>query len=593
MMFSLHYFTYAVCLALIAVLVWQYIQLKSEYERLKDKGRPLYLNQSLSEAEVKYDGNLRFQSETISKSHNRASRNTAMIEGTSVWCSSNKESNRICQFKDLCYRYASDEFLFFLGDGSIFENFNQSDAGTLGMSSIDGHNMHFAKIVFLPGISSQNFSLNWINQTSLIFSRFKADNLMHVFHDDIIPMHHTLQLLELSSEKHIFDKFNIQLAFFDDWKGGDFDFLYELFTRNKSIHKTDLEGNDVTCFRKAYLGISKTTVWYDYGFHHPQAPVEHIKASSSHIRRTFYYISDKLNISTELLDESPYLVMVSRTTNRQILNEFELAMSLIRETGMRILTVNLERQDFEEVLRIISQSVGLIGVHGSLLILMLALKPGSILIELYPYAINPQNYTPYRTLSTLPGMDIVYKAWSNKNPKDTVGHPDWSSHHGGIGHLPESQQIQIVKQTDVPKHLCCDDPSWLYHIFQDTKVDIPTVTQLVLDSLKEADALKKEFKSELKVPPSAVTDIHCRRVDASIQLSWKPPWNLPYIQNGEMLYEVIRKYGNDEDNVLYLIKDTKYKMVDSKPNEEVHIWIRCVLDHQYSAFVYVNQCLNT
>ncbi|KAL5020887.1 hypothetical protein ScPMuIL_000042 [Solemya velum] len=590
-MFSLHYLTHAVCLGVIAILVRQYMLLNSEL--LASKGRQLYLNGFSSEKDEQSSENIisQFESNSISNDNtdpNKDRRSTVGVAGTSVWCSSSKETNRICQFKDLCYSHAMEEFIFFLSDISILENFNQSDASTLDMSSVIGHNMNFAKITFLPAIASQGFSLDWINLTSLIFSRFKTDNLMHVFHDDIIPMHHTLQLLELSSDKKMDETFNIQLVFFDSWKDGDFDFLYELFTDVKPLHKTDfqhVQRHDMTCFRKAYLGISKTTVWYDYGFRYPQTPVKPIEITSFHVRRTFSHIAKKLNISTEQSNEKPYLVMVSRSTNRLILNEFELSMSIIRETGMRIVTVNLERQDFKEVLRIISRSAGMIGIHGSLLILSLALKPGSILIELYPYAVNPDNYTPYRTLSELPGMHIVYKTWSNKDAKNTVGHPDWSSFLGGISHLPEIEQKEIMQQTDVPRHLCCEDASWLYHIYQDTRVDIPVVTEIVVQAVREAETVEKKLETNIKIPPSEVRSVYCRRQESSIQLSWKPPWNLPYLQYGEVFYEVIRRYGGDEDNVLFIIKDTKYEMLDLQPNEPVHIWIRCVSDRQQGPFV--------
>jgi protein O-mannose beta-1,4-N-acetylglucosaminyltransferase len=37
------------------------------------------------------------------------------------------------------------------------------------------------------------------------------------------------------------------------------------------------------------------------------------------------------------------------------------------------------------------------------------MPPGSVLIELYPYAVPSDNYTPYRTMARLPGMDLVYR----------------------------------------------------------------------------------------------------------------------------------------------------------------------------------------
>lgn len=45
------------------------------------------------------------------------------------------------------------------------------------------------------------------------------------------------------------------------------------------------------------------------------------------------------------------------------------------------------------------------------------LPPGSVLLELYPFAVPSENYTPYRTMSQLPGMNLVYRAWENTHEK--------------------------------------------------------------------------------------------------------------------------------------------------------------------------------
>lgn len=37
---------------------------------------------------------------------------------------------------------------------------------------------------------------------------------------------------------------------------------------------------------------------------------------------------------------------------------------------------------------------------------------------------------------------------------------------GGIVHLDTNTQQRIVTAHTVPQHLCCDDPYWLYHIYQ-------------------------------------------------------------------------------------------------------------------------------
>ena len=43
---------------------------------------------------------------------------------------------------------------------------------------------------------------------------------------------------------------------------------------------------------------------------------------------------------------------------------------------------------------------------------------------------------------------------------------------GGLGHLSEEARTNITEARFVPKHLCCEDPAWLYRIYSDTIVDV-------------------------------------------------------------------------------------------------------------------------
>jgi len=52
-----------------------------------------------------------------------------------------------------------------------------------------------------------------------------------------------------------------------------------------------------------------------------------------------------------------------------------------------------------------------VGMHGSILILNMFLPRNALSVELYPYAVPPENYTPYRTMAHLPGMELKYVAW--------------------------------------------------------------------------------------------------------------------------------------------------------------------------------------
>jgi hypothetical protein len=133
-------------------------------------------------------------------------------------------------------------------------------------------------------------------------------------------------------------------------------------------------------------------------------------------------------------------------------------LSLLLSTILFSAFVSLESSfnDLHVQVAIISTADVAIGLHGSILVLSLFLPPGAMLIELFPYAVPPENYTPFRTLVTLPGMRAVfvpsqfsglgleYRFWVNKNECDSVAHPERDAEEGGIAHLPEEMQRKVL-----------------------------------------------------------------------------------------------------------------------------------------------------
>ena len=63
----------------------------------------------------------------------------------------------------------------------------------------------------------------------------------------------------------------------------------------------------------------------------------------------------------------------------------------------------------------------------------------------------------------------------NPHENASVTHPDWPQLLGGIAHLPPHEQERVRAAVPVPPHLCCEDPAWLYRIYQDTTVDVAQV----------------------------------------------------------------------------------------------------------------------
>ena len=67
--------------------------------------------------------------------------------------------------------------------------------------------------------------------------------------------------------------FDVQLVMMDDQEPGPFQHLYNMFSTQDPIYKSQLqETGAAVCFVDAYVGLSKETRWYDYGFDKPQGP---------------------------------------------------------------------------------------------------------------------------------------------------------------------------------------------------------------------------------------------------------------------------------------------------------------------------------
>ena len=114
----------------------------------------------------------------------------------------------------------------------------------------------------------------------------------------------------------------------------------------------------------------------------------------------------------------------------------------------KVMTVSLDTHTLDDIIPVIHTSLGIIGMHGSLLSLASFLRQGSIVVELFPYAVNPDHYTPYQTLARLPGMLLAYRAWANQDKDSSVMHPDWSAEFGGVEYLPVEEQSSIVSQVN-------------------------------------------------------------------------------------------------------------------------------------------------
>lgn len=500
---------------------------------------------------------------------------------TSVWCRGQNHVQRLCRFRNLCFNAKIKKFLFFHDTDSIISGLpkNRFDPAVTDFTSVEDHNTQYFNYVDLPASAVGNFNLTFVEGQSLIFRRFNPENLMHVFHDDLLPIYFTL--LELFDT---FEEKNVSLVFADEREAGPYYYLYSNFMDPKPIFLAKQSPEKLLCFRNSYVGLNKHTTWYQYGFNKPQGTIEKDMTGITTVIKMFcHYFRKRFNVAPPNMEKKE-VVLFDRLKNRKILNKNEVVAFVLSTTQRKVHIYSLENNNLIDIISAVSQCSVLIGMHGALLVLSMFLPPGGIVVELFPYAINSHVYTPYRTLSTLSGMGIIYVAWENKVLSNTVPHPDNPPEFGGIRHLSAEEQEAIISSSHVSPHLCCYNPEWLYRIYQDTVIDIPSFGIMLQKALDVQQNFS--FHSEVgKIPmgsihPDEVQNVSCitSSNDDSNQLilSWKPPWNIQFVEHNVIEYEIWCQLAGTEDVKAFITTKTYFILSKLSSEALYHIWIRSI-----------------
>ena len=198
-------------------------------------------------------------------------------------------------------------------------------------------------------------------------------------------------------------------------------------TKHPFIYRAALKWDDPQsppiCFEDAIIGNSKDGIWYDYRFYDdPQGPISKnltgkFAQDAADYLRDYYQLKNakqfkdqgaakenqtKKRNDSHKISMDYYISIFSRTQDRLILNEQEMMKELDRAFGLPVKLVQLENLKFNEIIDIMSRTVISVGLHGSILIFAMFMPSDSILIEMFPYAVPGENYSPYQTLSWLP-----------------------------------------------------------------------------------------------------------------------------------------------------------------------------------------------
>ncbi|KAM9488630.1 protein O-linked-mannose beta-1,4-N-acetylglucosaminyltransferase 2 [Clarias gariepinus] len=552
--------------SLVAALLWKYVRLSDHMAQLEEELQLTRQSQELSHVRIDYHAALLALQE----------------QGTRMVCTGKMHTDRICRFDYLCYSTEAEEFIFFHSNASVMlPNLGprRFQPALLDLSSVEDHNTQYFNFLELPAAALKYMPKPvFVPDVALILNRFNADNLMHIFHDDLLPIFYTMQqYTDLDDEA--------RLVFMEGWAEGNHFDLYRLLSSKQPLLKEHLRNfGKLMCFTKSYVGLSKMTTWYQYGFVQPQGPKANILVSGNEIRQFASFLMDRLNITTEERPEGDdYIVVFSRTSNRLILNEAELLLILAQEYKMRTVTVSLEEQTFASIVQLISAASMLVSMHGAQLITSMFLPRGAAIVELFPYAVNPEQYTPYKTLASLPGMDLQYIAWRNTIEENSVAYPDRPWDQGGITHLEKEEQERILSSKEVPRHLCCRNPEWLFRIYQDTIVDIRSFLEVLKEGLKVKPNLKKSKPASVVHPgrvrqPKCQTSVQAAH-EAKLSVSWQIPWNLKYLKVREVKYEVWIQEQGENTYMPYILSQQNYTFSENiKPFTTYLVWVRCIFN---------------
>ncbi|XP_046395234.1 protein O-linked-mannose beta-1,4-N-acetylglucosaminyltransferase 2-like [Ischnura elegans] len=442
---------------------------------------------------------------------------------SSVWCKIDMYDNthKTCTFNNLCWLPSEEQFIFLLGETSIFHGVTDwRDLAGLVFSSAAGHNRFSMKIAVISVPVAGEHPLNQytiINEREWVYFlwRFKPDNIMHTVHDDLLPLFYVYDELCLGNIQACAEKY--KLIFVDDLQDElAFDF-YNLFSRESEGNRHEekpvfLRYNwkqhkkTSICFTHASMGLPRTTLWYQYGFGKPQGTIEGSMISMSVLKRFANFMLKQMELSHPADFEgvsrkesypSQRALYLSRSISRKILNEDEVIETtksifsglMGNNSPLKVDIFNPAPNSsyssgMKEMMKIVSRKplpMLLFGMHSAALtvaaILCIGLKAENTdlyILELFPLGIDPAAVSPLRALvkaiNVQDSRHIFYESWVNYEPTNSILPSTKVDHLVGGGDACPTLNLSTI----LPAVECCHNPEYLCRMFQNTVVDTKT-----------------------------------------------------------------------------------------------------------------------
>lgn len=523
-----------------------------------------------------------FMSFFIAKQHsNNMDYNKDIRNDSSVWCT-NYSNSQLCTFKNICYDKYIMSFIFFLGNQSVIKGLPSYRAfQTIQLSSVSSHNK-FQANVSVSTVYNYDIKRAEFIKKGLLFSRFKPDNIMHVIHDDLIPIYLTLE--EICLGDMVYCTSNFQLIMHDDYPKGPYFKLYEVFSSVNPVILAKLPEKTVLCFDELHMGLILDSIFYQYGFNKPQGPLESIKLTANDLYRFVNFIKNKLEIEDYVNNiNKSNVLLVSRKKTRHILNENDLIKMLrVYSDIEEVIVLDLMENNTEVFFKEIQRTSTLIGMHGAEMIFGIFLKPNSTIIELFPYGIDSNAVSFIKPLAKIEGIYFKYIEWTNPYKDLTVFHPEADPLLGGINHLPQNIQNEIKSVKKVPAVNCCNNPMYLYYIYQDTWIH-PNFEEFLKIEMKKTDTSGSRSSNLIErwFFPWVVTNITCSYdiQNKLFYLSWKKPYNI----DKELVYDiaVMESYSNFVRNIMTENNFIKLNVNVKKPFK-FQVWIAAIFKKNHA-----------
>lgn len=536
---------------------------------------------------------------------------------TKIECEGDTAYNRICKFSNICYSPNTDRFFALTVDekGLRGKWMNDDDNRLLDLTTVDDHNIFYFEFDENPGnalreLERTDMLYMSVSKQTFIFSRFVYNNIMHNIHDDFIGQYilHKQNSGKSSNENEI-DTNNF-IFFTDSQIENPNDHLFATLSKYPFMYREDIKrtkpNSPPICFENAIVGNSKDGIWYDYGFFdEPQGPIskkpltgKYVKEAADFLRK-YYDISlpSRLEVNkilkrmskrtrkeTNEISSSYFISIFSRTKDRLLLNERDLLKKLERKYGLTVRLVQLENLKFDEIIGIMSKTLVSIGLHGSALVFAMFMPENSILIELFPYGVPGENYSPYRTLAWLPEMGITYKMWINRNA--TMNYSQLGIRKSFDNLTPEVY-MNIISLKTVPPHLCCGNLPWVVRIYQDTVVNVPEIIAITGEAISESLSAINGPKHRaqyiaglLEMSRHRVKDVSHRLYEQksfigndkiqmfNLTLNWSNPWepiNQKPVQYGVWIEEMLEEI---------IVKGPNLNFEACAKGSDINVWIR-------------------